>query len=141
MRHIRWIYAALATVTIPCGLATRPLRAVIGAAVAENLGDALWAMLVYCLLAGFLPKQPSRRIALAAMVISMAVECSQLYHAPWLDAIRRTTIGGLILGWGFAWGDLIAYACGVGVAFVLDKFLLRRPHGLPGKVVGPNRND
>ncbi|MDJ1631891.1 DUF2809 domain-containing protein [Bacillus velezensis] len=33
----------------------------------------------------------------------------QLYHAPWIDAIRSDTLGGLILGWQFVWSDIFAY--------------------------------
>src|SRR3954465_6265237 len=101
----RLVYAGLAAITIALGLATRPLRTVISPASAENLGDALWAGLVFWLVAWLLPRQSSLRIALAAFAISATVECSQLYHVPWLDAVRRTVLGGLILGWGFSWTD------------------------------------
>ena len=38
---------------------------------------------------------------------------SQLYHAPWIDAIRDTLPGALVLGYGFLWSDLACYAAGV----------------------------
>ena len=117
----RLIYAGLATLTIGCGLATRPLRSVIGSALAENIGDALWAVLVYLLIAWIWRRQASSRIAMAAFAVSVAVECSQLCHASWLDAIRRTTLGGLALGWGFAWGDLVAYATGIAGCFFAER--------------------
>ena len=44
---------------------------------------------------------------------SLMIELSQLYHAPWIDAIRRTRLGGLVLGYGFLWSDLACYAVGV----------------------------
>ena len=99
--------------TLVCGLATRPLRGVIAPELAENLGDALWAVLIYLLIALVWRRQASGRIALAALVVSVVVECSQLCHAPWIEAIRKTTLGGLVIGWGFAWGDLVAYAGGI----------------------------
>jgi hypothetical protein len=43
------------------------------------------------------------------------VEFSQLYHAPWIDAIRATPPGRLVLGNTFNWPDLFAYALGVGL--------------------------
>ena len=52
-------------------------------------------------------------VALAALAFSFAIELSQLYHAPWLDAVRATFVGHLVLGSGFMWGDLIAYALGI----------------------------
>ena len=121
MPRNRIIYAGLIALTIVCGLATRPLRPEIGPELAENLGDALWAVLVYLLIAWTWRRQSGGRIAVATMAISVAVEFSQLYHAPWLDAMRRTTLGGLVLGWGFAWGDLIAYASGIAGCFMLER--------------------
>ena len=47
---------------------------------------------------------------------------SQLYHAEWIDNIRATTLGGLVLGYGFLWSDLVAYTIGVGVGFLLSLF-------------------
>jgi hypothetical protein len=45
---------------------------------------------------------------------------SQLYHAQWIDSIRSTTVGGLLLGFGFPWCDLACYAAGVGVGIFLE---------------------
>ena len=116
----RIVFAGLAALTVVCGLATRPLRRVIDPELAENLGDMLWAMLVYLLIAFVWRRQASRWIALSALMISVAVECSQLCHAPWIEAIRGTTLGGLVIGWGFAWGDLVAYACGIAGCVLLE---------------------
>ena len=121
MKRSRPIYAGLATLTVAGGLATRPLRRVIGAGLAENLGDALWAALVYLLIAWVWRRQSSARVALVALGVSVTVECSQLCHAAWLEAIRRTTLGGLALGWGFEWGDFVAYAAGIFVCFILER--------------------
>jgi hypothetical protein len=54
------------------------------------------------------------------MTLSVGVELSQLYHAPWIDSIRQTTLGGLILGFGFLWTDLACYAFGVGLGVLLE---------------------
>ena len=59
--------------------------------------------------------------AAAALGFSFAVEFSQLYHTPALDAIRRTTAGHLALGSGFDPRDLAAYAAGVFAAVLLDR--------------------
>jgi Protein of unknown function (DUF2809) len=49
----------------------------------------------------------------------VADEVSQLWHTPWLDAIRHTTVGRLMLGLGFLWSDLVCYAVGTIIAFCL----------------------
>lgn len=46
---------------------------------------------------------------------------SQLYHAPWIDSIRATSLGGLVLGFGFLVSDLICYTCGVLIAYFFDR--------------------
>lgn len=97
--------------------------------VASYFPDALWAMLVYCGFGMLLAKRP-RVLAACALAFSFAVEASQLYHAPWIDALRTTALGGLILGWGFLWSDLACYAAGVAVCFALDSLLQRRKIGL-----------
>ncbi len=34
-------------------------------------------------------------------------------HAPWIDGIRNTTLGGLVLGFGFLLSDLVCYLVGI----------------------------
>ena len=67
-----------------------------------------------------LPRVSTRTIAILAMAFSVAIELSQLYHAPWIDSIRHTTLGGLILGFGFLWSDLVCYAVGVGLGLAIE---------------------
>ena len=55
-----------------------------------------------------------------AVAFSAAIEISQLYHAPWIDSIRQTTVGGLILGFGFLWSDLVCYALGVAIGVTIE---------------------
>ena len=62
----------------------------------------------------------TRRGALLSLSFSILIEVSQLYHAPWIDSIRRTTMGGLVLGFGFVWSDLACYAVGVGLGVVIE---------------------
>jgi hypothetical protein len=66
---------------------------------------------------------PSARSLVRAAVaygVCVAVELSQLYHSPAIDAVRETPLGGLVLGSGFDPRDLAAYALGVGVALLID---------------------
>jgi hypothetical protein len=83
-------------------------------------GDILWALLVYLLIRWLRPPQQLYLSALAAGLIALGIEISQLYHAPWIDTLRHTRIGGLILGFGFLWSDLICYACGITLGFACE---------------------
>lgn len=76
-------------------------------------GDSLWALAVFLGLGFTFPRGTTFRIALGAVAISWVVEFLQLYHAPWLDAIRATLPGRLILGRTFNAPDLVAYVIGV----------------------------
>jgi hypothetical protein len=110
--------------TVACGLASRQYGAVLPSFIARYAGDALWASMVVWLLALLWPRVATSRLALGALAIAVTVELSQLYRAPWLDAIRATTVGALILGQGFLPSDLACYAVGVSLAALLDRWLL-----------------
>lgn len=81
-------------------------------------GDVLWALMVFLGLGLAFPRARTGVIALAALGISFGVEFSQLYRAEWIDGIRATRVGGLVLGRGWVATDLICYAVGVGMGVV-----------------------
>ena len=59
------------------------------------------------------PSAPVIRVAAYALAISYLDELSQLYQAAWINQIRATMIGHLLLGSAFSWLDLLAYTVGV----------------------------
>lgn len=67
----------------------------------------------------FFSKAALWKLALFAYGLGVVNELLQLYHAPWIEAIRQTRIGGLLLGFGFLWSDIICYAVGVMLAYLL----------------------
>jgi VanZ family protein len=74
---------------------------------------------------GFLLTQKSSGfVASITLAFSIFIELSQLYHAEWIDAIRHTTLGGLILGFGFLWSDVICYTIGAAMGFVCEKLFI-----------------
>lgn len=83
-------------------------------------GDALWALLVFLGFRCLLIRAALLRVTLATLTFCFAVEFSQLYHAPWIDAIRATRLGALALGSTFNAPDLVAYAAGVAIGFLLE---------------------
>lgn len=122
----RLLYFGAAVVTALLGLASRRLGPILPAFVATYAGDTLWALALFWLLGAAWPRASARTRGAAALLVSCAVEVSQLYHAPWLDAIRSTQVGGLVLGFGFLWSDLVCYTVGVIAGVVVDQWATRR---------------
>jgi hypothetical protein len=90
-------YVALLIATIALGLATRRFPSAFPGVVAEYGGDALWAAMMFWLGALIGPGTRTYIVAAGAVAFAYAVEISQLYHAPWIDAIRATRPGALVL--------------------------------------------
>ena len=105
------------------GLASRRFGAGLPTFLSEYAGDTLWALLVFLGISALRPDARLPPRGATALGIAFLVEISQLYHAPWIDGIRATKIGGLVLGFGFLWTDLLCYAVGVGIGILLDCML------------------
>ena len=126
----RVVYAALAVGTIVVGLAVHLHGAGLSSVVADVLGDALWAAMIAWWVGAVAPSVRLSRRIIVALAICFAVELSQLYHAPRIDALRETTLGHLVLGSGFDPRDLAAYAAGVLAAALLDSVVVQRRSAL-----------
>lgn len=88
----------------------------------EYVGDALWAAMVYFLFAFVFADRKPRTVALAAIIFSFGIEFSQLYHAPWIDALRANKLAALALGQGFKTSDLVCYSVGILAAYFIERF-------------------
>ena len=95
------------------GLASRRYQTVLPVFVGEYAGDTLWALMLFLLVSTLLAGRTVMSRATISLVLAFLVEISQLYHAPWIDSIRHTTLGGLVLGFGFLWTDLVCYTVGI----------------------------
>ena len=127
------LYAFLAAACIGLGLASRAFRADLPMFFGEYGGDTIWAMMVYFLFAVLLARKPVWLVSLCALAFSYGIEFSQMVHAPWIDSVRATTLGGLVLGQGFLVSDLICYAAGILIALLIDTLIegLRRRNTPP----------
>ena len=83
-------------------------------------GDALYATMMYFIVRFFMVRHKIKMIAIISLGICFAIECSQLYQATWINNIRMTLPGRLLLGQGFLWSDLLAYVSGVIPASLID---------------------
>jgi hypothetical protein len=98
---------------VALGLATRRYPHLFPAFLGKYPGDALWALMVFCGLGFLNPWLPTLRLAVYTLLISYVDEFSQLYQGPWINAVRGTYVGHLILGSNFSWYDMAAYTLGV----------------------------
>jgi hypothetical protein len=115
---VHWL--ALIALTVALGLGSRRFGPYLPEFVAAYAGDTLWALAAFLGIGLILPRASTRTIAMLAMAFSAIIEVGQLYHAPWIDSIRRTTLGGLVLGFDFVWSDLACYAAGVGLGMLVE---------------------
>ena len=99
-------------VLIPVGLYSRHVTW-----LPDEVGDALWAMMVFCFWRIILVKKDLPLVALISLIHSYLVEFSQLVRWPWLVSFRRTFIGHMMLGQGFLWIDLLATLIGIVLIF------------------------
>ncbi|MEK4737179.1 MULTISPECIES: ribosomal maturation YjgA family protein [Bacillus] len=121
----RLLYAVFTIVVIILGLSSRKFAFALPDLLNDYLGDALWALMIFVGFGFLFPKIETRKLAFISLIFCYGIEISQLYHAEWIDSIRATTLGGLVLGYGFLWSDLVAYTIGVGVG-MLGEFVLRK---------------
>ncbi|MEH7113964.1 DUF2809 domain-containing protein [Neobacillus niacini] len=116
----RITYLMSVIITILLGLASRKFSHLLSEFVAENAGDVIWAMMVYF---GFRFLFVQKRLFIAILLsflFSFGVEFSQLYQADWINQLRGTVVGALVLGKGFLTVDLFRYTTGIVLAAAMD---------------------
>lgn len=138
-RHRRpMLWMALMLLTVLLGIGSRRFGALLPPFVTAYAGDTLWATFVFLGFGLVLPRTGTRRVAVLALVCSLLIELSQLYHARWIDTLRHTTLGGLVLGYGFLWSDLVCYAVGVGLGALIERTMGRSGTARQAAAVPPD---
>jgi len=115
MLKVRVTYGIVVLVVIALGLLSRKI---VG--VPLWVGDVLWALMVYLIVRTLFINAPVKTITFISITFCFAIEFSQLYQANWINHIRQTLPGRLILGQGFLWGDLLAYIVGVAIGMLAE---------------------
>jgi Protein of unknown function (DUF2809) len=117
-------YFALMLLTLTIGLLSRRYTEG-GDFIHDYVGDALWAGMIYWGFRFLLPSAKIKSAVIAALTFCYAIEISQLNQSEGLNALRRTTLGGLILGFGFLWSDFLMYTIGIFTAGLFDFLFMR----------------
>lgn len=116
-KNPRLLYFILIMVTIGFGLLSRKVTA-----VPLWVGDVLWATMVFYISRFIFIDRPLRWVIVISLIFCYGIELSQLYHAEWIDRIRLTMFGKLVLGSVFSFGDVLSYTAGV----LLAAFSIRK---------------
>lgn len=123
-------YIVGTVIVIALGLLSRKEMQCLPRPIGKDLGDVLYALMAFFVVAAIMPRSSTLKVALAALVFCILVETSKLWHVPLLTAFRGTMMGHLLLGYGFSWSNLVCYVTGVSIGGVFEwgyTFALR-PH-------------
>ena len=115
-------YLISIVICIFLGLASRKFK-LLPLVIAENAGDVLWAMMVYFGFRFLIVRKSVFNSIWLSFLFSFGIEFSQLYQTDWINQIRNTTLGALVLGKGFLPVDLIRYTLGILLAAFVDKLV------------------
>lgn len=122
----RALYLIAVIITMAAGLASRTYGAVLPDWVHDHLGDALWAGMIYFGIRMLCIHWSRARAVWISVTFSCMIEFSQLIQVRWLNELRSTLLGALILGHGFLVIDLIRYLIGILCVYFIDRVILTR---------------
>ncbi len=124
MQRNRPFYLFLIILIVVIGLLSR--SRFVPEFIYPYLGDFMYAVLIFFIIGFVLHKQKSARIAFISITLCYMIEIIQLYQSDWINTIRSYTIGGLILGHGFLWSDLISYTVGGITAYTYESIYYKQ---------------
>jgi hypothetical protein len=112
----RWSYLGIVAVTIAAGLGSRAVAWPLD----KEAGDALYATMMFFGVGLLAPRMRTWTAAAIATAVCFAIEGSQAIHVAWLDDVRDTLPGRLVLGRDFAVRDLACYVVGVALGVAAE---------------------
>ena len=125
IQRSRPLHSFAAVLVIGIGLLWRSHFLSLPSFIAKYGGDSLWALVVFLCFGFVFPRCPTLRIGFIAVCFAWSIEFLQLYHAPWIDGIRSTVPGRVVLGTMFNSPDLLAYVIGIALGAFAEYVILR----------------
>jgi hypothetical protein len=116
--HFRYFISFLALLVIEVLIALFAHNAF----VRPYVGDGLVVILLYCLIKSFF-KVPVWWAAISVLVFSYVVEILQYFKLVELIGLQKYSLARILIGTTFQWGDLVAYAVGIGVVLGTERIL------------------
>ena len=123
---LRLLYLILAAFFFWLAFATRNHPQWFPEIVAIYGGDIFWTTMVVFALRSVLLKPSVWKLVTFTSILGAVTEASQLYHTPWLDDFRNTKFGGILLGHGFLWSDIVCYVIGAVFAGLIITIIEKR---------------
>nr|WP_244169702.1 DUF2809 domain-containing protein [Paenibacillus helianthi] len=115
------VYGYAVLICIILGLSSRVCGDWLPPFAAKHLGDALWASMIYFICRVLFTRRQRWLSLVLSLCFSFGIEFSQLYQSEWINVVRDSVLGGLILGKGFLWIDLLRYTAGIMSVYALDR--------------------
>ncbi|WP_029192345.1 DUF2809 domain-containing protein [Paenibacillus harenae] len=122
--RIPYIIAAITVMAL--GYSSRVFGESLPAFAADHLGDTLWASMIYFGFRAVFVRAGLLTAAMISLLFCFGIEFSQLYQTEWINGIRSTLPGSLILGKGFLAVDLARYGAGIVLSVLADYFYTKR---------------
>ena len=60
------------------------------------------------------------------LLFSFAIEIGQYFNLVKLLGLEHSELARVVIGTGFAWGDMLAYTLGIVFVFVCEKFIFHK---------------
>lgn len=123
--------AAILAVVTPLGFLTKAYSGPAAAWVNDSAGGVLYVAFWLLVVLWLRPSAPVRTTAALVFALTCGLEFLQLWHPPFLEAIRASFLGRTLIGTSFAAWDFPHYAVGALLGVGLAR-CARPRHGLGG---------
>ncbi|MCU4175978.1 DUF2809 domain-containing protein [Carboxylicivirga sp. N1Y90] len=120
----RFHYLLFILTTVALGLASR--TDITPQLIYPYIGDILYAVMFFFIIGFLFPKRSSLWVIVISVMACYSIELLQLYQAEWINNIRSYKLGGLVLGYGFLWSDMLCYSIGALFGYLVERFLLTK---------------
>lgn len=89
------------------------------------LGDVLVVILMYLFIMSFVEVKNKAGLLIGIFIFSVLVEISQYFKFAEILGFEEGSLGNIVMGNYFSWGDIICYAAGCLLVFILDKIIIK----------------
>jgi len=113
-------------IIIPLGFATKFYHGIYANWVNNSLCgifyEIFWCLVIFFI---FFRLSPFK-IAIVVFIVTSGLEFTQLWKAPFLEAIRKNFIGRTLIGNSFIWTDFLYYLVGCILAYFLMNSIMKK---------------